>query len=291
MNIKVILKKLFVGGIWHVGIRDYTKDDKNRGYKKVQTPDGEWVADPFLVQHEGKHYLFCEQFVKNENKAGISCYEIDNGNAIDGRFVIKENYHMSYPCVFKVKDRFYMIPESSANNTIDLYECTDFPYDWKHYKTLLSGEKYVDSTVYSENGNYKLLSYTKTSNGWELVVFDLDISDFSLNRKTARTYPSNVGRPAGFLFKDEAGLIRPAQNCKRKYGESIILYKVDQINADAFSEHEIKKINADSIQFPISIDRIHTINRDNRYEVVDLFEEKIDLLHGFKIFKRAYMKK
>ena len=40
----------------------------------------------------------------------------------------------------------YIMPESSSNNTIDLYKCIDFPYKWKK-KTLIDNILAVDSNL------------------------------------------------------------------------------------------------------------------------------------------------
>lgn len=283
-------KKLFIGGEWYVGLRDLANTPEKK-YIQVKTPQDEWIADPFIVEEDGKHFLFCEQFVKKENKAGISCYEIVDGTATDGRFIIKEPYHLSYPCVFKIHGKYYMIPESSANNTIDLYEAVRFPYEWTHKKVLMSGSKYVDSTVYVNNGNYFLLSYKKNGSIWNLYVFSFDVDKLSLSFELSIDFNANTGRPAGFLYQEGNKLIRPSQFCKNKYGESLILNEVCRMDSSNFDERVYDRIEATDIEFPFAIDRIHTINRDSKYEVIDVFKERIDLIHGLKIFKRVYLKK
>lgn len=289
MELLNTLKKALIGGTWYVGIRDM--ESENKSYIKVQTPKGEWVADPFLFEENGKHFLFCEQYYNSKNKAGLSCYEIVNGEAVNGQLIIEEPYHMSYPCVFKYEDKYYMIPESSANDSIDLYEASSFPYSWTHKKTLLKGEKYVDTTVHIIGSKIYLLSYRKAKTGWLLVLFSLDIKNLKLYFVSSKYYESNIGRPAGSLFKDGDKLIRPAQLCKTKYGESILLYEVELDSDGKYDENLIDEIKVDSIDFPFPVNRIHTINRDSKYEVVDLFKEKIDIFRAFKIIKRAYFQK
>lgn len=290
MKILNRLKKIFVGGTWYVGVKDFNADKPNK-YVNVPTPKGQWVADPFLFEENGKHFLFCEQYDNRKNKAAISCYEIIDGEATNGTLIIEESYHLSYPCVFKIKDKHYMIPESSANNTIDLYVANEFPLKWSHKKTLLKGAKYVDSTIFYNNSEILLLSYRKVASGYELVVFSLDDDNQELDIRAVKEFNENVGRPAGFLFNQYGNIIRPAQCCQNKYGERILLYQLDRLEGNIYSEHLIHEITVDDVDFPIHVDRIHTINRDSRYEVVDLFKEKIDFLHGIKILKRAYFQK
>lgn len=291
MNVSELLKKLFLGGTWYVGIREHTMDDnvKSRSYLKVDVPSGQWIADPFLFENNGRHYLFCEQYFVSKQKASIGLFEIIDGIATNNKIIIDNNYHMSYPCVFEYEGRFFLIPESSANKSIDIYESESFPSKWKLRKTLLKGERYVDSTVILLEGNYYLITYKKGNNGWSLVLFLLDMKKLMLDYLCEKSYSANVARPAGHLYYDN-GLKRPAQDCSKKYGESLIIYSIDELSKEAFEEHEVSSITSKDIDFPDKIDRVHTINRDSKYEVIDVFKDKFDLLHGYHIFKRAYLK-
>lgn len=176
----MLLRKMFLGGVWYVGLRRIGNTPTR--YVQVKTPKGQWIADPFLYETAGRTFLFVEQYFTEKQRAGIGVYEIINGEAVNNRIIIDNPYHMSYPCVFNCNGKHYMIPESSANNTIDLYEASHFPYEWKRVKSLISGEKYVDSTVYKHGDKYYLISYKKDTKGWHLVLFLLDMDNFVLNQ-------------------------------------------------------------------------------------------------------------
>ena len=287
MNLKAIYNKLFVGGKWYVAYSNIK--DGSKEFKIVQTPPDTWIADPFLFETNGKHYLFVEQYFNKKKRAGLSAYEFIDGNPHYLGCVIENDYHMSYPCVFKYKDDIFIIPESSANETIDLYRASNFPLDWVHEKVLIKGERFVDTTIYFKGNQTLLLTYKKSGSNWKIVVFDFNIENRSLNKICEKTYTRNVGRPAGFLFFD-GQLYRPSQNCVVKYGELIIVNKVTSLREDEFEEEYSYEIKASEIKTTKKCQRVHTINRDSEYEVVDLFEQRIDLLHALKIFKRAYVK-
>jgi len=286
MKLSTLCQKLFIGGKWYVGYRDIKRSSPNT-YKKVDALKGQWLADPFLYEYEGKHYLFVEQYLEGKQRAAIGVYEFVDGIPVNNKIIIENNYHMSYPCVFYHKGKHYMIPESSANNTIDLYVCDSFPYNWSHKATLLSGEKYVDSTVFFDDETIYLLSYKSDKSGWKLVLFELSMDKYKMQKLCEKVYSENTGRPAGFLYH-EGMLVRPSQDCRKKYGEALILNEVDVINNKSFEEHPSSFISCRDIVFPIDIQRIHTLNRDSQYEVVDLFEEKFEFFHAFRIFKRKY---
>ena len=115
MTIKQLYSKLFIGGKWHVGYRTLNAETP---YEIVETPQKTWIADPFLFEHKGEHYLFVEIYDELAEKAGIGYYHFENGVPKYKGVIISNPYHMSYPCVFVYKDNIYMIPETSGNNTI-----------------------------------------------------------------------------------------------------------------------------------------------------------------------------
>ena len=68
--------------------------------------------------------------------------------------ILEKDYHLSYPFVFEDNNEIFMIPESKENKTIDLYKCIDFPYKWKHEKTLINNIMAVDATVLFKDNKY-----------------------------------------------------------------------------------------------------------------------------------------
>lgn len=42
-----------------------------------------------------------------------------------------------------------MIPESSANKTIELWKCTEFPLKWEKHSNLIENIEAVDSTPFT----------------------------------------------------------------------------------------------------------------------------------------------
>lgn len=290
MTLKSLLYKAFVGGRWKVGYRDLHKDaPEEYRFADADLPKGQWVADPFLFELNGKHYLFCEQYEEKLNRAGIGYFVFEDGIPKNKGLIIRQPYHMSYPCVFTHGDQVYMIPETSGNKTIEMYRAVEFPDKWELDAVLLSDAQYVDSTVYETEGKKYLLSYVKEDGAWHLDIFALCMEERKLKKLHRKTYRTNIARPAGFLLETEQGMVRPAQDCSRKYGESMILYRVLEATEEGYREEAAQTICANQLKFPGKVHRVHTLNRDSIYEVVDVFQEKLDLLHGWKILKRSLL--
>ncbi len=285
MSIADKLKKAITGGEWFVAYRCGNGD-----YRLAKAPVNQWCADPFLYEADGEHYIFVEQYVNEKEKGCIGYFHFENGVPVNKGILIENSYHMSYPDVFEYDGKYYMIPESSANSTVDLYEAEEFPAKWKKVKNLITGQKYVDSTVYQDGDQYYLISYTMIG-GYEVHVFQLDMERQELRLLSKKRYERNVARPGGRLFVEDGKLIRPAQDCSRKYGEALILYEVDDLNRDGiFVEHEVRRIRARQLEVEKNPERVHQLTMDSLYEVVDVYKEKLDLLHAPRIFLRSRRK-
>lgn len=288
MGMKKLFQKAFVGGGWSVAYRDTEKEETAYRYADVDLPQDQWVADPFLFQYNGGHYLFCEQYETKKNRAGIGCFVFENGIPVNKGIVLQRPYHMSYPCVFAHQDMVYMIPETSANETVELYRAVEFPYKWELDTVLLRG-RYVDATVYQSEDGLLLFTYEKQGKVWNLACFSLNMATKSLQKRSEKIYETNVGRPAGSLWQEDGKLYRPAQDCSAKYGEALIVYRVDSLAP--LQETPVKRITAAQCDLPQKADRLHTYNTDGRYAVIDVFRERFDLFHGWKIFKRSILRK
>lgn len=277
-----LIKKIFTGGEWGIAY----KEKDNDAFHLIDLPKGVWAADPMLFQYRNTHYLFAEVYVKKEKKAGIGYFVFEDGVPIFKGIVIESNYHMSYPCVFEFDGALYMIPETSANRTIELYKATRFPDEWVKESVLLTDCNYVDSTVYSLDGTLNMLTYGKIKTGWVLKRYKLDLRNKALFENESKTFETNTGRPAGYLIKQSNYFIRPAQDCSKKYGEKILFYKINSF--EPLSEEMISKKGVSDIVLPIKAQRIHTYNEDDTFCVVDFFIEKFELFHAYEVFKRSH---
>ena len=261
------------------------------GIQTIKVEKGKWIADPFLVENDGQTYLFVEYYIEKKKKASIAYYRFEKDEPIFGSVIIDEPYHLSYPCYFEMNNKKYILPESSAGNVLSLYECDSFPDSWHKKCDLIKGQKVVDSTVFKdESGTIHVFSYKKQGAFFNLDHYILN-NDYSLSFIDSMQFKDNVGRPAGLFFYKGNSLYRPAQNCKRVYGESLLFYKV-LLSENSFTEELTEsEITIDSILVDGKYDRIHTFCSTNQFEVVDLFKEKFDLFRSIKIFVRSHKTK
>ena len=273
MRIGDLLIKAFIGGDWAVGYRERGSDK----YNIIPINSG-WIADPFLFEYQNAHYLFAEYV--NGKKGEIAYYKFINNKPVFQKVIISEDYHLSYPCVFTHGADVYIIPESADNHSIDLYKAVSFPDRWEKVSQLVEGI-YYDTTYVNYKDKDYLITYSPKKGFFELGLFAFDIDGRKAEKLAEIQYKENIGRPAGRIYVENGELIRPAQDCSRKYGENLFIYKVDGLDDGKISETLIKTISAKETDS--SFQRIHTYNRDSEYETVDFFKEQFHLFRPFKL--------
>ena len=83
-------------------------------------------ADPCLLEHEGRLFLYYEDVLHGSIKGRLRCSELTaNGTlAHRGAPMISLRSHAAYPYVFEHADTFYCVPETSTSNHVALYRAT-----------------------------------------------------------------------------------------------------------------------------------------------------------------------
>lgn len=280
-----ILEKMFLGGEWSVAIKH--KNEKSFQVKQENNKEY-WLADPFVFKYENKYFLFCEAYMRKINKGVIRVFKINDDLSLeDLGNVIEQEYHMSYPHVFNTKNGIYMIPETSGNRTIELYKCIEFPLKWKLEKILVKDIYAVDSNYFSYANKSFLVTYIYENEKTYLEIYSVD-ERWNMRLLQKKEYKENTGRGAGNFIINKDSIIRPTQNQKNKYGESIYLKKCTIDQEDVYNEEVVSEICIDKICIDGKNEykRIHTYNTIDNIEVVDVRSETIDLFLVWKKIKR-----
>ena len=214
--------------------------------------DGGW-ADPFLVANEGQIYLFAEHIVKGKGQLAVSRYNADK-HEIEGApvTILNSGSHLSYPFVFKVRDEWYMLPESSDAREVVIYKAADFPYQWERFRQVFNYDQWVDTTPFYYKGKWWIFSVQKpvnyASTYQELHLFycdDILHDPWIAHPQNPVVSDNRRARMAGSLFFRNGKLFRPGQNCSRIYGGRVGLCEVTKM-----SETEYEEVFRDEIYFP-----------------------------------------
>ena len=248
-------------------------------FHRIMPPKSEFWADPFLFEHENKHFLFFEVFPFKRDLGHLSCMEINE----DGTFgevvkILERPYHFSYPNVFEFEDKVFMVPETGGCERIELYEAKSFPYEWELKHHLMEGIRAYDSTFIEHNGIWWMFANVaeteKCATNEELHLFYSD-SPISQNWKPHPANPINTfassSRPAGKIYKEDGKLFRPSQDCAGSYGAAINICEIVTLNKDTYEEKIISKRKPD---WDKSLIGLHTLNFDSKYSVIDVILDR-----------------
>ena len=236
---------------WNIG---YTRTNWKNNFNKdkitkITNPKNRWFADPFVVKKGKFNFIFFEDYSLINNKGSISCIRIDKKNKIKHfKGVLEENFHLSFPFIFKYNKNYFMTPESSTNNSVRLYKCIKFPNKWKFIKKVIKNVNCVDPVVFKWKDKWILL-ITKSEN--EFLYNKLHAytskNPISANWKPLNLDPvlkSNIlGRNAGLIKESNKNIYRISQAyLPGNYGAYISVNKIISIFKKKYYEKKIKNI-------------------------------------------------
>lgn len=272
----ISMDRLFVFKQWFIAFRKkqpFSIPFNMQGFQVIRPPVGRFFADPFVVENEGKNYIFFEDFFLKKRKGIISCIEIDeNGNYNAPHIVLEKEYHLAYPFLFKTEQGIFMIPDTSANNTVELYEATQFPYQWSLKRVLMSGFKTADSTLWRHNQKWwlftNILDSQNLADPGKLHLFYAESlsSTWTPHPQNPVNHDPRTARPAGHIFFHDGKIIRPAQNCSAEYGTAVIFNEIIELTETHYTEKPLFEIRPDWCN---GNQRLHTYNFNDQWEVCD----------------------
>ena len=80
LNMKIV-DYLFKKTCWHVAFRRLDNDGESfssfdKDYTIIKLPKRYWIADPFLLRHDNKTFLFCEMMDRKVSHGKIGYAEL-----------------------------------------------------------------------------------------------------------------------------------------------------------------------------------------------------------------------
>jgi hypothetical protein len=270
------VRKQFLREQWFIAIRKRQPDEAGipvmADVRIITPPPDRFYADPFLLKRGGRNYLFFEDYRYDAAKGLISCIELDSdGNGSELGVVLERPYHLSYPFLFEWQGDVYMIPETGANRTIELYRAVQFPRRWVLEAVLLDNIEAADATLLQHNGKAWLFANVAVHGGstWdELFLFYADsvFGPWKPHPKNPIVSDVRRARPAGALYLENGQLIRPAQDCSVCYGRAVSLNRVDLLSETDYVETPIGRIGPEWLPGNLGT---HTFHRSEEFDVLD----------------------
>lgn len=223
-------------------------------YKEISNPKGRFLADPFVFKYNDSNYIFVEDFFFKDNKGRISVLKINADKQEFLDVIIEEDFHLSFPYVFKDDNKVYMIPESHENQDIRLYKCTDFPKKWELEKVLMSNVSAVDTILLKRDDTWFMLTNICSSNAIdhsELHIFYSDNlkSDFwkPIASGNPVIFDPLMGRNGGLFYHNKKTFRVNQVHGQAHYGKSFNVNEIILLSKNNYIEKKISKVNANFI--------------------------------------------
>jgi hypothetical protein len=299
-----LYNKVFCVMQWNIGfsrgnIEEIIRQKKfNLPVKWLPMPIGDVsIADPFVFRDPtGSLHLLYEEFseIDRSRYGKILLANLDKDlNLSSNKELLDAKSHASYPFIFFENDKTYIIPETSKQGKVSIYE-----YDFAHQslineKVIINGLPLLDSTIFQHNGKYWLFAtYAKNEYDYSrLYIYYADslLGPYVPHANNPVKNNVNGSRPAGSIIKVDGEIFRPSQNCGQHYGTSISINKITKLSENEFAEEFYFKIEPDkNSAFNAGV---HTLNVVDDIIVIDGIKMLFRPLTKGKLFFKKKLQK
>lgn len=254
---------------------DWTQLDMRRA-TRIENPANAFLADPFVVDHDGRTYCYVEELRFDLRRGSIAAYELSEGRAHRIGEVIREPFHMSFPFVFRHSSKLYMVPETSENRDVRVYECVRVPDKWVLRKVLMNDVSMADTMLFEHGGRWWMLTNPDLGDSGdycaELHVFFADhpLSDrWIAHPNNPVSFDPRNARNAGVLFDGEI-IYRVSQRQDfDTYGRDFSINRIDVLTPTDYVESRCFTDQPESINRPANVHHLHS---NGRFSVFDRWE-------------------
>ncbi|HZO11480.1 MAG TPA: hypothetical protein VFB48_05130, partial [Nitrososphaeraceae archaeon] len=244
---------------------------------KIKNPPNHFLADPFVVSTEDENYCFVEDYDYQKSRGCISVYKLTEKDSEKIGEAIIEPFHMSYPCVFQYKSKYYICPETCENKDMRLYECESFPLKWKLKKIIMSNISAVDTTIFEKDGMWWLFTTIDPTNVGdifsELHIFfsDNPLTDDWIPHKMNPIFVDSVKARMGGILFDEGVVYRVSQQQGfDTYGKSCAINHIRHLTKHHYEENMVFMIEPNFFR---RLKGTHHLHSNGKVTVFDFVEK------------------
>jgi hypothetical protein len=253
---------------WVLAFRRRGSDDR---FTIVHPPADRFYADPFLAEHDGRTFVYFEDYSYVDRKGTIACAELREGGISEPQTVIAGPDHLSYPSLFQWRGEWFMLPETGARRRVEIWRARQFPGDWTLETVALDGVDACDATLWQHDGRWWMFVTLCVAGGpradeVSLFYADTPAGPWRPHRTNPVVSDAAHARSAGALYRDGEAVIRPSQDARGGYGQAITLNRIDRLTPREYRETPVGSIKP---TWHPRVRGTHTIARSSTFEVVD----------------------
>ena len=265
--------------IWNVGFQKNSWRNLDlKDISEIKNPKNRFLADPFIFTKNSQTAIFVEDFSFKTKKGSISSVLIKDGEINKPLKIIDENFHLSFPFIFEYNDNLYMLPESRHDRSLRIYECVDFPFNWKFSHKIMDNIDAVDSIIFYKDPYWWLMTNIGDKNSLDfssksyLFYSNSPIStNWKAHKKNPVIFSSDHSRNGGLIIeKNKIFRVRQEYGFSQ-YGKQVSLSEIEILTPDDFSEKFVLEIKPSSLN---RVKGVHHLSTDGNFSVIDLVREK-----------------
>ena len=238
-------------------------------FKDIPLPKGvEAMADPFLWEAGGTHYLLFEEVAAGQSRGRLGCVQLlQDGSCTEMKIILDRPYHLSYPCVVPLDGDLFMLPETAKANRVEIYRFSRFPWDVELVSSPIEGIALVDTTPIFIDDTWYFFT-TTTAPFMETLLFSATRLEGPWSLHSCNPVSTSVRncRSAGQLFWHSGRLFRPTQDCSVRYGYAIVVNEVTRLTPHEFEERPVSYIPP---SWRPELLGTHTWNESSAFQVID----------------------
>ena len=263
---------------WNVGINFSSwKDFDFINSIVFKNPDGHYLADPFILKEGAETYCFVEDYDWSKGKGSIAAYQISSGKLINLGIVLEESFHLSFPYIFKHESKIYMLPESSDNMDIRIYESVEFPTKWKLKTIIKENISAADSMIFSRKGMWWLFSNINPIGGRdccsELSIFYTDNpidGEWMPHEKNPVIFDPSSARNGGMVLdNDSLYRVGQIQTFGMYGGGGVSINQIVELTPSSYKEQSVLKLYP---EFQQGIKGAHHLHSDGGITAFDFLK-------------------
>ena len=196
------------------------------------------------------------------------------------RTVLSGGGHMSYPSTASIGGREIVLPEMASWSDPQAYVVDGASLDVLTALRIEDRARISDPTLFERQGRTYLFGNDRAfgSNVLSLWVATSLENEFRLHPSSPIRISPEGSRMGGAIIDRDGRLFRLGQDFSRGYGDGLILFEIDELRPDAYSERVIGRVRFSDRRGP------HTVNvRGNRI-VFDWYHDRFSPLAGVRRF-------
>lgn len=226
-----------------------------------ELPRGEFLADPFIESHDPP-VILCEWKRPEKGRGVIARARYVSGRPPEITEILDGEYaHLSYPNFVDDAGARFFFPECAQSGRLTKYRLDEHGLPRLPGEVLID-QPLIDATLLRHDERWWLFGTLPGAAESESHLYLFHSADLAGSWTPHPLNPVVIdpacARPAGKILVGDGRLIRPAQDCERRYGNGLAFMEITVLSTERYEEKLLTRVMPPARGFPRH--GIHTFN-------------------------------